>query len=227
MTGAAAPRVTPLGDRACTVALGAGADEPTRRRVRAACARLAAGAVPGVLEVVPAFASVTAHNDPARVPAGAGSPFARLAEALADALGDLDETDGPAAAVVEIPVRYGGAHGPDLDALARRHAMTPEEVVRRHAAGDYVVHVVGFLPGFAYLGGLDPALATPRRDAPRTVVPAGSVGIGGAQTGVYPMDSPGGWHLIGRTEAPLFDPTRDPPTLLRAGDRVRFIPLGP
>jgi KipI family sensor histidine kinase inhibitor len=104
--------------------------------------------------------------------------------------------------------------------------MTADEVVRRHAAGDYVVHMVGFLPGFAYLGGLDPRLATPRRATPRTVVPAGSVGIGGQQTGVYPMDSPGGWHLIGRTELRLFDPRRDPPTLLRAGDRVRFRPLG-
>ena len=215
-------RVTSLGDRALTVALGDAADEPTRRRVRAACARLAAGAVPGVLELVPAFAGVTVHYDPARVPGGAGSPFARLAAALEAALAGAEDAPEPASALVEIPVRYGGAGGPDLDDLARRHGMSAEEVVRRHAAGDYVVHMVGFLPGFAYLGGLDPALATPRRDAPRTVVPAGSVGIGGAQTGVYPMDSPGGWHLIGRTETRLFDPTRGPPALLRAGDRVRF-----
>jgi inhibitor of KinA len=221
--------ITPLGDRALTVTLGATVDEATRRRVRAACARLAERPVPGVLELVPAFASVTVHYDPARVPPGlppagpdAGSPFARLAAALGAALADADDAPLPPSAVVEIPVVYGGASGPDLDALAHRHGMTPDEVVRLHAAGEYVVHMVGFLPGFAYLGGLDPRLATPRRDAPRAAVPAGSVGIGGQQTGVYPLESPGGWHLIGRTALRMFDPRRDPPTLLHAGDRVRF-----
>jgi inhibitor of KinA len=194
--------------------------------VQAACARLAARAVPGVTELVPAFASVTVHYDPARVAAGEGSPYARLAAAVADALAGADDAPPPPAAVVEIPVRYGGAGGPDLDDVARLHGMSADEVVRRHAAGDYVVHMVGFLPGFAYLGGLDPELATPRRAVPRTVVPAGSVGIGGQQTGVYPLDSPGGWHLIGHTALRLFDPRRDPPVLLRAGDRVRFVPLG-
>jgi inhibitor of KinA len=224
-------RMTPLGDRALTVTLGAAVDEPTRRRVQSACARLAAlaaaGALPGVVELVPAFASVTVHYDPARVAAGeGGSPYARLASALGHALDGVEDAAPPPARVVEIPVRYGGAGGPDLDDVARLHGMSADEVVRRHAAGDYVVHMVGFLPGFAYLGGLDPELATPRRASPRAVVPAGSVGIGGQQTGVYPMDSPGGWHLVGRTELRLFDPRRDPPTLLRAGDRVRFRPLG-
>lgn len=124
---------------------------------------------------------------------------------------------------VEIPVRYGGEDGPDLAAVATHCGLTPEEVVRRHTAADYVVYFIGFQPGFAYLGGLDEALHTPRRAEPRVTVPAGSVGIGGAQTGIYPLATPGGWQLIGRSRLPLFDPQAEPPTLLAPGDRVRFV----
>jgi KipI family sensor histidine kinase inhibitor len=124
---------------------------------------------------------------------------------------------------VEIPVIYGGRSGPDLADVAAHTGFTPREVVRRHSAGDYIVYLLGFLPGFAYLGGLAPELATPRRAVPRVAVPAGSVGIGGEQTGIYPMASPGGWQLIGRTAVPLFDPRANAPTLLRPGDRVRFV----
>lgn len=124
---------------------------------------------------------------------------------------------------VEIPVRYGGEDGPDLAAVATHCGLTPEEVVRRHTATDYVVYFIGFQPGFAYLGGLDEALHTPRRAEPRVTVPAGSVGIGGAQTGIYPLATPGGWQLIGRSRLPLFDPQAEPPTLLAPGDRVRFV----
>lgn len=122
--------------------------------------------------------------------------------------------------LVEIPVRYDG---PDLVDVAAHCGLTPEEVVRRHAAAEYVVYFIGFQPGFAYLGGLDESLHTPRRAEPRTAVPAGSVGIGGAQTGIYPLVTPGGWQLIGRTTLPLFDPQAEPPTLLAPGDRLRFV----
>lgn len=124
---------------------------------------------------------------------------------------------------VDIPVHYGGAAGPDLADVAAHTGLDAREVVRRHAAGDYVVYFLGFLPGFAFMGGLEPALATPRRAEPRTAVPAGSVGIGGEQTGIYPLASPGGWQLIGHTALPLFDPAAASPTLLRPGDRVRFV----
>ena len=117
---------------------------------------------------------------------------------------------------------YGGEHGPDLQVVADHAGLSVEEVVRRHAGAEYVVFFIGFQPGFAYLGGLDPTLHTPRRDAPRLEVPAGSVAIGGAQTGIYPAASPGGWQLIGRTASTLFDPARNPPALLQPGDRVRF-----
>ncbi|HLO67907.1 MAG TPA: 5-oxoprolinase subunit PxpB, partial [Holophaga sp.] len=119
--------------------------------------------------------------------------------------------------------RYGGEDGPDLEAVARHCGLAPEEVARRHAGATYRVHFLGFAPGFPYLGGLDPALAAPRLDAPRTRVPAGSVGIAGAQTGIYPLESPGGWRLIGRTPLVLFDPRRPEPCLLRPGDLLRFV----
>jgi inhibitor of KinA len=124
---------------------------------------------------------------------------------------------------VEIPVRYGGEHGPDLAALAAHAGLGEDDVIARHCAVEYRVAMLGFSPGFPYLLGLDPLLAMPRLDTPRTRVAAGSVGIGGAQTGIYPQAGPGGWRIIGRTALALFDPLHDPPTLLAPGDRVRFI----
>jgi KipI family sensor histidine kinase inhibitor len=123
----------------------------------------------------------------------------------------------------DIAVHYGGEHGPDLDALAEHAGLPSRDVIELHAAGEYRVAMLGFSPGFPYLLGLDPRLAMPRLDTPRTRVPAGSVGIGGAQTGIYPQSGPGGWRIIGRTTLALFDPLHDPPTLLAPGDRVRFI----
>ncbi|MEJ7685503.1 MAG: 5-oxoprolinase subunit PxpB [Variovorax sp.] len=124
---------------------------------------------------------------------------------------------------IDIPVAYGGEAGPDLHDVAAHTGLAASEVVRRHSSVEYVVYLLGFLPGFAFLGGLPPELATPRRAEPRVAVPARSVGIGGEQTGVYPLVSPGGWHLIGRTSLELFDPRAAEPTLLRPGDRVRFV----
>lgn len=127
---------------------------------------------------------------------------------------------------LQIPVRYGGADGPDLAVVAEHASMTPEEVITAHSAADYVVYFLGFQPGFAYMGGLPECLATPRRADPRLKVPAGSVGIGGAQTGIYPSVGPGGWNLIGRTDLRLFDPSQPEPILLRPGDLIKFVALG-
>jgi len=232
---------SPLGDRAIIIQLGSSIDEATHRRVRSVCARLDAQPVPGMVEYVSAFASVAVHYDPARVPTrrgemgeensgrstGATSAYARMVALLEAALENLEDETLPTPRTVEIPVCYGGVFGPDLEDVARHHALSPDEVVRIHAAGEYLVHMIGFLPGFPYLGGLSERIATPRRAEPRTVVPAGSVGIGGSQTGVYPVASPGGWQLIGRTPARLFTPEREEPTLLRAGDRVRFREISP
>lgn len=218
------PILLPLGDRAVLIRLGDRIDEATHRRVRALCARLDAGDVPGMTEYVPGYASVAVHYDPARLPDPA---HARIAAALAAALANLPEDALPPARTVEIPVRYGGDAGPDLDELARGHGLSTSEVIHLHTSADYLVHLLGFAPGFPYLGGLPERLATPRRATPRACVPAGSVGIGGAQTGVYPIESPGGWHLIGRTPLRLFTPAAAEPTLLRPGDRVRFRAISP
>ena len=226
-------RVVPLGDRALLIHLGTTIDEATHRRVRAVSARLASRRVPGLMELVPAFASVAVHYDPARVPNDAAnggvsrSPYVRFAEAIGTALADLGDEPLPPPRTVEIPVRYGGDDGPDLGLVAAAHGLSPEEVVRLHAGATYRVYMLGFAPGFAYMGGLPDSLVTPRRDEPRTAVPAGSVGIGGSQTGIYPLTTPGGWQIIGRTSLSLFDPQRTPPTLLAIGDVVRFRAVEP
>lgn len=218
-------RFTPLGDRAVTVTFGSTIDETTHRRVRAATARLDDRRPAGVVDLAPAFASVAVHYDPARVEPGHGSPYDRLVAILEHLLDDLRVESIPAPRQVEIPVCYGGELGPDLADVATRHSLSPDDVVRLHADADYLVYMVGFMPGFAYLGGLPDAIATPRRATPRTSVPAGAVGIGGRQTGVYPLVSPGGWNLIGRTPLKIFNIAREPATLLAAGDRVRFRPI--
>lgn len=125
---------------------------------------------------------------------------------------------------VDIPVIYGGDFGPDLSVVAKHNDLTISQVVEQHASAEYIVYFLGFQPGFAYLGGLAPALYTPRRAEPRLLVPAGSVGIGGGQTGIYPLATPGGWQIIGQTSVKLFNPTTEPPTLLAPGDTVRFVP---
>lgn len=190
-------------------------------RVHAAMAALHAAALPAVEEVVPGYVGLTVLlRELPRAERERAAAEVRRIVAAAGAVGAESRTR-----VVRVPVAYGGAAGPDLGFVAERTALPADEVVARHAAAEYRVAFIGFLPGFPYLMGLEPALHVPRRATPRTRVPAGSVAIGGAQTGIYPVASPGGWHLIGRTTAALFDPTADPPSLLRAGDRVRFVPV--
>jgi KipI family sensor histidine kinase inhibitor len=174
---------------------------------------------PHVLEVVPGMNNLTLVFDPLETDREA------LTQQLLAAWNIASETAAPGREVA-IPVQYGGEFGHDLQAVATHTGLSVNEVVQRHAGGDYVVFFLGFQPGFAYMGGLDAALHTPRRASPRLVVPAGSVGIGGEQTGIYPATSPGGWQLIGRTDLPLFDAARRPPTLLQPGDRVRFTIAG-
>ncbi len=210
--------LTPLGDTAVVVALGSGLDESGLRRVRVLAEALERDRPAGVVDVVPAFASVTVFYDIAQV-----GGYERLCREIGTRA-ERAETDDlwREARTIEIPVCYGGEGGADLAEVAVRAGLSADEVVALHAGGDYLVQAIGFAPGFAYLGGLPEKIHTPRRTTPRTAVPAGTVGIGGAQTGVYPLTTPGGWNLIGRTPLRLFDAGRNAPALLRAGDRVKF-----
>jgi KipI family sensor histidine kinase inhibitor len=207
-------RIAPLGDSALLLTFGEGIDPLVNDRVHAMARRLRRGSLPGILGVVPAYATLAVQFD----------PRAWDAEGLAHELEVLEEgsAGGEVPRTVVIPVRYGGEDGPDLAEVAAHCGLSPAEVVARHCAGAYRVYFLGFSPGFPYLGGLDPVLAAPRRAAPRTRVPAGSVGIAGLQTGIYPQETPGGWQIIGRTPLALFDPLRAEPCLLAAGDLLRF-----
>lgn len=218
--------IEPLGESALLLRFGDGLDAATNARVHAASAALQAAHLPGIVDIVPAYATLGLHYDPlAWADARDGSPSQHVAAAVR-AIFETPPAAAPRESVrVDIPVCYGGEHGPDLDALARHAGLDAAEVIARHAAATYHVAMLGFAPGFPYLLGLDPALQMPRRPTPRTRVAAGSVAIGGAQTGIYPSELPGGWQLIGRTPSVLFDPQRDPPSLVMPGDRVRFVPI--
>ncbi len=219
-------QIYPLGDRAILVEFGSAIDEPTRLLVRASFDQLSSQSLAGVLDIVPGFASIAVHYDPARIAGSAGvTANAAITAAVEGVLRNSVAIPAAGSRLTEIPVCYDSSLAPDIEEVARHAGLTADQVVELHVAPEYVVHMIGFLPGFPYLGGLDARLTTPRRSTPRTRVPAGSVGIGGSQTGVYSIDSPGGWQLIGRTATRLFDVERDAPVLLRIGDKVRFRPI--
>lgn len=211
------PRIFPFGDTTLVCEVPPPATLACQQRIWAVAS--AARDWPNIVEVVPGMNNVTIVFDPFET--DASSLAARLAAAWEQA-----ESAPAPSREVDIPVRYGGEFGPDLQDVADHTGLAVQEVVKRHSAGRYVVFFLGFQPGFAYLGGLDDSLHTPRRAVPRIEVPAGTVGIGGEQTGIYPATSPGGWQLIGRTELALFDPAANPPTLLQPGDCVRFTIAG-
>lgn len=219
-------RILPMGDRALVIEYGDRSSPELSARIAAAARQLRGSPPPGVLDLVPAYTTLTLHFDPAAI-GGGDNPFEALAEQVGAWLNQEPGTATPPSRLVEIPVCYGGAYGEDLEALARQHDLSTAEVIAIHSGAEYTVHMLGFVPGFAYLGGLDPRLVTARRDTPRPRVPAGTLGIGGEHTGIYPLDVPGGWQLIGRTPLRLFTPQHDPPCLLNAGDRVRFLPISP
>jgi len=210
----APPRLHSLGEAALLCELPPPATLAQQQRIWALAHEAAQW--PGVEEVLPGMNNVTLLFDPAHVD-GVELEMQVLSAWPQLAIGAVQGRQ------IEIPVAYGGEAGPDLADVAAHCGLTPAEVVRRHSGGDYVVYLLGFLPGFAFMGGLPAELATPRRAEPRVAVPARSVGIGGEQTGIYPLVSPGGWNLIGRTSVELFDPKAAEPTLLRPGDRVRFV----
>ena len=211
-------QTAPVGDTGVLAVFEQKIAEEIGAQVAALDAAVRAAKIPGVGETVPAFASLLVRYDPLL------TDYNAVAGAVGALARRLPPPEPGAGRLVTIPVCYGGAYGPDLAFVAKHAGLTEAEVVRRHTGRDYRIYMLGFLPGFPYLGGLDPALCTPRLQTPRTAIPAGSVGIGGEQTGIYPVASPGGWQLIGRSDAPLFDVHREPPALLSPGTRVRFTP---
>ncbi len=207
--------IIPAGDAALVLRLGAGIDPAVNARALAIARELRAIDRQTVRDIVVGYASVTVYFDPLVADEREVADAMRRA-ATAQAAREIDTR------LVTVPVVYGGEEGPDLSEVAAHARCREEEVVARHLAREYRVFMLGFLPGFPYMGVVDPSIAMPRRDTPRLVVPRGSVGIAGLQTGIYPVQSPGGWRLIGRTDVTLFDPEAEPPTLLQPGDRVRF-----
>jgi inhibitor of KinA len=208
-------------DQSLLIYVGQGITIDAHERVRKLLQLLASEPIAGIRNLHPAYCSVLVKFDPLK------RRHEDLEEILQQYLARLDAVTLPTPRQVEIPVCYGGKYGPDLDDVSARHAMTPEEVVHLHSSTNYIVYFLGFVPGFAYLGQLPKALATPRLPTPRRSVPPGSVGIAGSQTGVYPVATPGGWRLLGRTPISLFRPEQDGLSLLSIGDRVRFSPISP
>ena len=209
------PRILPSGDAALTVEFGSTIDSEVNRRVLSLDRAVARETISGVLETVPTYRSLLVHCDPVTV------GFDTISEKLL-ALARLPVDAAGATRRWRIPVVYGGDFGIDLDDVARAHQITTDEVIARHTKNDYLVAMIGFTPGFAYLSGLDPSIATPRRENPRTETPAGTISIGGAQACVQCLAAPSGWHLLGRTPVRTFQPKRDPVFLLEPGDQINF-----
>lgn len=211
-----APVFRPMGDRSLLVELGGQISPDINRRVQQLMLQLEQARLPGVRELAPGYRSLLVAFDPLTI--APAELQARITEAAA-----RQGTAGlPPAKLLTVPVFYGGEYGPDLEAVSGRLGISIAEVIRLHTETIYRVYMIGFTPGYPYLGELPAALAVPRRTTPRTRVPKGSVGIAQRQTGIYPVDSPGGWQIIGWTPIELFDPNRPLPSLLEMGDRVKF-----
>jgi len=212
------PRICRLGEETWVVEFEPQLDPLTNDRVLAMARAMDRRKLAGVLDVVPAIASLAVHVDGDLIDE-------EVLSATLDRLSEVRVEPESSRASHDVPVCYEGACGPDLEAVAEWSGCSTSEVIARHSGIEYRVFMIGFLPGFAYLGTVDDRIAAPRRAAPRLKVPAGSVGIAGRQTGVYPLQSPGGWQIVGRTPIGMFDPRRQPPVRMQAGDRVRFVPI--
>ncbi len=213
------PRLLPAGDSGILIEWADEIDDAVNDRVHALAHVLRNQNRPEIIDLIPAYSSLLVCYDPIKI---AHSQIYSQLEAL---LYSSQALEPQSSRLIEIPTRYGGEFGPDLAFISQRSGLSESQVIRLHASVNYRVYMLGFVPGFAYLGSVPQEIATPRLESPRTRVPAGSIGIAGRQTGVYPVESPGGWRLIGKTDVKLFDPTQDPPTLLRPGDRVRFVAI--
>lgn len=206
----------PLGDSAILIQLGDAIDPALNARVHALSMLLQT--IPAVIETVPAYCTLLVHYDPLK------STYNEIKNLIEEKLARVDASTHRPSRRLEIPVLYGNASGLDFEAVATTLALSPSELIRLHSEREYTVYMMGFTPGFPYLGILNEKLTMPRMSTPRTRIPAGSVAIAGSQTGIYPVDSPGGWHIIGHTPLKLFDPLSEKPFLFAPGDVVKFIP---
>lgn len=213
------PSIEPLGDCAVTVAWRSLDNAAALQAVQHAMESCHCNGRDGIVAVAPAFKSLTVYYDCKKL------TWANLEKWISDSLDSVPFTPETTRRQLEIPVCYDPEFALDLSSVAEKHGLNVGDVIRLHSNANYVVQMIGFSPGFPYLAGLPAQLHTPRRASPRIQVPAGSVAIGGEQTGIYSCKSPGGWNIIGRTPVPLFDPQRDPPCLLRPGDAIRFVPI--
>lgn len=213
------PMIKMTGDNSIAVVFGNEISEEIYEKVSGFDKVLHEADIDGIFETVPSYTAVTIHYSPLKL------RYAELCEKIRPLMDQSVDVSVKKITVMEFPVCYGGEYGPDLEHVAEVHGMTPQEVIDIHAGTEYLIYMLGFLPGFSYMGGMDERIATPRLETPRILIPAGSVGIAGAQTGIYPSDSPGGWQLIGRTPVVLYDPHRETPILPYAGLYVKFVPI--
>lgn len=211
------PKIVPLGDSALLIQLGNEIDITINQRIHALAAILDTSPIEGFIETVPAYGTLVLHYDPLLL------TYTTISKWVHVKLEQLEGTISRGPRQIEVPVQYGGEYGMDLEFVADYHHLDVEDVIRIHSQRIYTIYMMGFTPGFPYMGKLDDVIITPRLETPRTHVPAGTVAIAGSQTGIYPIDSPGGWRLIGHTSLRLFDPEWDTPFLCSPGDEVKFI----
>jgi inhibitor of KinA len=209
-----------MGDRSVLVELGDEMSPRVNRRVREFFVSLTENPLQGLIEIIPAYRSLLIIYDPLKL------DLVMIKGRMEDLNQKIAGIEIPEPKSLEIPVVYGGEYGPDMEWVARHHSLSVEEVIQLHTGTTYHVYMIGFMPGFPYMGELPESLATPRRETPRTAIPQGSVGIAQRQTGIYPVESPGGWQILGRTPLKLFNPLHSPPALLEMGDMVKFFSIG-
>lgn len=222
--------IRPLGDAAIVVQLGEGISPTVHTKVKNVMQAIEENPFIGFVEALPAYNNVTIYYDPVTVffaypEMKEQTAFEKASAFIHNIVEQLDDMETVASTIIDIPVVYGGEFGPDLEEVAAHTHLSEEEVIHIHSSNEYLVYMIGFAPGFPFLGGMDERIATPRKESPRLAIPAGSVGIAGKQTGVYPLVTPGGWQIIGRTPTKLFLPDRNPPSLLNSGDTIRFVPI--
>lgn len=209
----------PAGDKALIMEFGNEIAKDINAKIRNVVRFLDEANLKGIEELLPTYRSIMIMYDPLKI------EYDELIKTLDELSTKFSEGSKEVIRIVEIPTLYGGEYGPDINYVAEHNKITTDEVVNIHTGTDYLVYMLGFTPGFTYLGGMSDKIATPRLASPRAKIPAGSVGIAGAQTGMYPSETPGGWQLIGRTPLKLYDPSKEPPVMLNAGDYVRYVSI--